>query len=67
MDIPSGSAVNPVAESAASALARKVGPKEHASPKQTMQALDPAKKSDRGSRAAERREEGRGLKLDLRA
>jgi len=68
MDIPSGSAVNPAAESAAAAQARKVpGPREHAPSKQTLQALDPAKKGARGSRAAERREDGRGLNLDIRA
>jgi hypothetical protein len=67
MDIPSTSAVNPAAETAASAHARKAGPKESASPKQTMHALDPAKKGERGSRAAERHEDGRGLNLDLSA
>ncbi len=68
MDIPSGSAVNPVAEQAAAAHARKAtGPREQAGSKQMRQALDPARKGDRGGRAAERREDGRGLNLDIRA
>jgi len=67
MDIPGTGAVNPAAETVASAHARKAGPRDQASSKQTMQALDPAKKSERGSRAAGRRGDGRGLNLDLSA
>jgi hypothetical protein len=50
------------------AQARKAaGPREHAALKQTQQALDPARKGRRSSRSAERREDGRGLNLDIRA
>jgi len=67
MDIPSGGAVNPAAEAAAASIARRAtGAKEPAAAKQMHQALDPSKKSERHNRAAERREEGRGLRLDIR-
>ncbi len=68
MDFPGGVAVNPAAESAAANVARRMtGAKEQATTKQMHQALDPSKRSERQSRAAERREEGRGLRLDIRA
>jgi hypothetical protein len=68
MDIPGSIPVNPAAETAMAAQARKVaGPREHAALKQTQQALDPARKGRRSSRSAERREDGRGLNLDIRA
>lgn len=69
MDIPGGMPLNPAAETAMAATARKAtGPKEEqAASKQTHDALDPARRHEGSRRAAERREEGRGLKLDIRA
>lgn len=68
MDIPSGGAVNPAVEAAAANVSRRMtGAKEQATAKQMHEALDPSKKSERHGRAAERREEGRGLRLDIRA
>jgi hypothetical protein len=68
MEIASGSAVNPAAEIAAAAHARKTADtKDQTAAKLTAQALDPAKMTDRNARAAERRQEGRGRQLDIRA
>jgi hypothetical protein len=66
MDL-SSMAVNPVAESAAASVTRKASTLKESPAKQTQQALDPSKKGERQNRAAERREEGRGLRLDIRA
>jgi len=66
MDVTS-MAVNPAAESAAANVARRTtGPKEPPA-KVMQQALDPSRKGERHNRAAERREDGRGLRLDIRA
>lgn len=69
MEIPNGVTINPAAETAAAAAVRKVGAdqKDQVATKQTAQALDHAKKGERGGRSAERREDGRGLQLDIRA
>jgi hypothetical protein len=69
MEIPGGVAINPAAETLAATAVRRVGAdqKDQVATKQTAQALDQGKKGERGGRSAERREEGRGLQLDIRA
>jgi len=69
MEIPSGVTINPAAETVAATAIRKVGAdqKDQVATKQTAQALDHAKKGERGGHSAERREDGRGLQLDIRA
>ena len=69
MEIPSGVTINPAAETAAATAVRRVASdqKDQVATKQTAQALDQSKKGERGGRSAERREEGRGLQLDIRA